>query len=165
MRSQGPSDALEYRRWVAVRRILEGYSLDDVADFLDVHPRTVKRWMGIFRKGGWDALVVQPVFGRPGKLTLIQEKIVLRWLKASPTEHGFPTELWSAPRLAQLIWEEWGIQFHPKYLPTWLRNRGLTPQKPQRVPRERDPEAIAAWLATDWPRIKKKRGGNRRISS
>ena len=31
-----------------------------------------------------------------------------------------------------------------------------TPQKPQRVPRERDPEAIAAWLESDWPRIKKK---------
>jgi hypothetical protein len=29
-------------------------------------------------------------------------------------------------------------------------------QKPERVARERDPEAVAAWLESDWPRIKKK---------
>jgi nucleoside phosphorylase len=29
----------------------------------------------------------------------------------------------------------------------------------QRVPRERDPKAIAAWLESDWPRIQKRPGG------
>jgi hypothetical protein len=46
--------------------------------------------------------------------------------------------------------------FHPNYLSTWLRQRGYTPQKPRRVPREQDDEAIARWLAEDWPRIKQK---------
>jgi transposase len=66
--------------------------------------------------------------------------------------------LWSAPRLAQLIRHEFGVRLHPRYLCVWLRARGLTPQKPQRVPRQRDPEAIAAWLQTEWPRIKKRPG-------
>jgi len=164
MRSSGLPQELEYRRCLAVRRSLEGYSIDEVADFVDVHPRTVKRWLQIFREHGWDGLASQPVAGRPCKLTATQEKIVLRWLNDSPTEHGFPTGLWTARRLGQLIWEEWGIAFHPRYLPDWLRRRGLTPQKPQRVPRERDPEAIANWLAIDWPRIKKKRDVNVRTS-
>ena len=43
------------------------------------------------------------------------------------------------------------------YLSAWLRARGFTPQKPQRVPRERDPKASAAWLESDWPRLKKTR--------
>jgi len=85
-----------------------------------------------------------------------REKIVLRWLRGSPTEHGFATELWTAPRLAQLIEEEFGIRFNPRSLCAWLKDRGSTPQKPERVPRERDPGAIAAWLASDWSRIKKK---------
>ena len=165
MRSKGSPHELEYRRCLAVRRVLEGYSIDEVADFLDVHPRSVKRWMHVFRDVGWAGLGALPATGRPCKLTSTQEKILLRWLSESPTEHGFATELWTAPRLAQLIWEEWGVAFHPRYLPDWLRRRGLTPQKPQRGPRERDPEAIAAWLATDWPRIKKKRDASRRISS
>jgi transposase len=164
MRTHGLPHEVEYRRCLAVRRVLEGYSIDEVADFLEVHPRTVKRWMEVFRAAGWNGLASQSGAGRPCKLNALQEKIVLRWLRESPLEHGFATELWTASRLAQLIWEEWGIRFHRRYLPDWLRRRGLTPQKPQRVPRERDPEAIAAWLASDWPRIKKKRGVSVRAS-
>ena len=95
---------------------------------------------------------------------MTQEKIVLRWLQDSPTQLGFATELWTCRRLAQLIGEEWGIRFNAEYLPRWLRARDFTPQKPQRVPRERDPEVIEAWLATEWPRIKKKRSAKGRIS-
>jgi transposase len=97
--------------------------------------------------------------GRPPKLSLTQEKIVRRWHADSPRGHGFETELWTAPRLGRLIQEEFGVRMNPRYLSAWLRERGFTPQKPERVPRERDPEAIAAWLGSDWPRIKKRRGG------
>ena len=102
--------------------------------------------------------MAKPVPGRPGKLTTTQEKIALRWLTESPTHHGFETGLWTAARLGQLIREEFGIGLNARYLSTWLRERGYTPQKPERVPRERDPEAIAAWLESDWPRIKKRPG-------
>jgi transposase len=64
-----------------------------------------------------------------------------------------------------LIEQEFDIRFHPDYLTVWLRRRGYTPQKPRRVHRERDDEAIARWLAKDWPRIKKRRAGGARASS
>jgi transposase len=114
--------------------------------------------LAAFQARGSAGLEARPVSGRPGKLTSTQEKIALRWLTESPMHHGFETELWTAARLAQLIREEFGVGLNPRYLSTWLRERGLTPQKPERVPRERDPEAIAAWLEADWPRIKKKPG-------
>jgi len=128
---------------------------------LDIDPSSVRRWWAVFRRQGIAGLAAQPVPGRPRKLTRTQEKVVLRWLADTPTAHGFPTELWTGARVAALIERELGIDFHPRYLQRWLRAHGLTPQKPQRVPRERDPEAIAAWLAADWPRIKKKRAGRR----
>jgi transposase len=159
MRSYGSPEVLEYRRRLAVDRLLEGYSTEEVADFLAVHPSSVRRWWAAFRERGSQGLIAHPVSGRPCKLTGTQEKIVLRWLADSPTEHGFPTELWTGARVATLIAEEWDITFHPRSLHRWLRAHGLTPQKPQRVPRERNPEVIAAWLATEWPRIKKKRVG------
>jgi len=157
MRSKGSAAALEYRRFLAIRRLLDGYSTEDVADFLEVDRRSVQRWWEIFVAQGWDALAALAVPGRPSKLTSTQEKIVFRWLQDSPTVFGFATELWTCKRLTQLIGEEWGIAIHPHSLSRWLRARGYTPQKPQRVPRERDPEVIAQWLARDWPRVKKKR--------
>ena len=159
MRTEGSPAVLEYRRRLAVQRVEDGYSIGDVAEFLGVDRRTVRRWVATFRQHGAAALAALPVTGRPSKLTHTQEKIVCRWLADNPTEHGFATELWSAPRLAQLIEQEFSIRFHPDYLTTWLRQRGYTPQKPRRVHRERDDEAIERWLAKDWPRIKKRHAG------
>ena len=160
MRTPGSPEVLEYRRRLAVERLVDGHSTDEVASFLGAHPSSVRRWWATFREQGPTGLAAQSVPGRPCKLTRTQEKIVLRWLVDSPTKHGFPTELWTGERLAALIGAEFDIHFHPRYMQRWLRAHGLTLQKPQRVPRERDPEVIAAWLATEWPRIKKKHGGN-----
>jgi transposase len=134
----------------------EGYTTEEIADVLGVDPASVRRWAIAFRHQGPDGLVARPVPGRPPKLTWTQEKIVLRWLRHRATEYGFPTELWTCRRVAQLIQETFGVQFHPAYVSVWLRARDQTPQKPRRVARERDPERIAWWLATQWPRIKKK---------
>lgn len=164
MRTKGAPDELEHRRRLAVQRVLDGYSTQEVADFLGVDSSSVRRWLAAFRCHGVQGLVARTVPGRPSKLTLTQEKIALRWLTDSPLEHGFTTELWTASRLGKLIQEAFGVRLNPRYLSAWLRDRGFTPQRPQRVPRERDPKAIAEWLASDWPRIKKKPGGKRPTS-
>ena len=141
---------------MAVERACEGYTTEEVAGFLGVNPSSVRRWVAAFRQHGVGALAARPVSGRPPKLSATQEKIVGRWLADDPTDHGFPTELWTAARLVLLIDEEFGVRFHPDYLTTWLRQRNYTPQLPRRVPRERDDREIARWLAQDWPRIKRK---------
>jgi transposase len=155
MRTAGSPEILEYRRHLAVQRVAQGYSPQAVADFLGVDASSVRRWLASFRRLGAEGLTARPVPGRPPKLTATQEKVVRRWLADSPTAYGFTTELWSAPRLALLLAQEFGISLHPDYLTTWLRQRGFTPQKPRRRHRERDQQAIARWLAEDWPRIKK----------
>jgi transposase len=165
MRCTGSPAEFEHRRVLAVRRLLAGLSTDEVADFLEVNRRSVQRWFRVFQEHGWDGLLAKAAPGRPRKLSPTQEKIVLRWLQDSPTSFGFATELWTCQRLAQVICEEWGVRLHRGTLPRWLRQRGYTPQKPQRVPRERDPEVIGRWLATDWPRIKKKRFASEPTSS
>jgi transposase len=159
MRSVGTPAELERRRLLAVQRVCEGYSAEEVADILGVDPRSVRRWLAAFREHGAGGLAARPVPGRPAKLSSTQQKVVRRWLADDPTEHGFATQLWTAPRLAQLIEQEWGIHFHPDSLGPWLRQRGYTPQKPRPKPREHSDEAVARWLDRDWPRIKKRRAG------
>ena len=156
MRTKGSPEELEHRRQLAIRRYLEGYSSDEIAAFLDVAPRTVWRWLARFHEQGREGLASRPVPGRPPKLTTTQEKVVRRWLTEDPTKHGFATELWTGSRLAELVRQEFGIRLNPRYLCSWMRARGFTPQKPQRVAREGDPEEVAAWLKSQWPRIKKR---------
>src|SRR6516165_7933361 len=108
MRSKGTPAELEYRRLLAVQRVLEGYSTEEVAEFLDVDPRSVRRWVAAHREAGAEGLLARPVAGRPAKLTYTQEKLIRRFLAEKPTEHGFATDLWTGPRLALLIRQEFG---------------------------------------------------------
>src|SRR5882724_11273307 len=103
MRSAGSTAVVEYRRCLGIQRLADGYSTHEVAEFLGVDPSTVRRWRATYCCRGQDGLTAWPGVGpgRPAKLTLTQEKIVLRWLSDPPTEHGCTTDLWSAPRLSQ----------------------------------------------------------------
>jgi transposase len=155
MRDKGSPAELEHRRLLAVQRVLEGYSTQEVAEFLGVDPRPVRRWVAAYRQEGGPGLRARPAPGRPPQWTSTQETIVRRWWADKPTEHGFATDLWTGPRRAKLIRQEFGIPLPPWDLSRGLRARGFTPPKPRRVPRQRDPEGIAAWLQTQWPRLKK----------
>jgi transposase len=155
MRREGSPDVLEYRRRLAVRQVVDGYSSEEVADFLGVDPRSVRRWVTAFLEHGEDALTARPTSGRPPKLNGEQELTVLSWLLDSAVDHGFTTECWTAPRVAQLIHQHFGVKFHPRSLNLWLRARGFTPQKPCCIAQERDPEAIAHWVQFDWRRIQR----------
>ena len=74
---------------------------------------------------------------------------------SSPREFGFSTELWTAPRVAELIRRKFRKTFHPHYVNQWLAERRITSQKPERQARERDEREVRRWLREEWPRIKK----------
>jgi transposase len=153
MRTRGSSQELERLRRLAVERVREGKKPSQVAEFLGVHPASVRKWWKAYRKKGGAGLAAKPHPGRPSKLTPARQGQVLNWLRKNPRSFGFTTELWTARRVAQVIERKFGVQYHPRYLNEWLTARGITPQKPQRQPRERDDDAIRRWLRYQWPRI------------
>ncbi len=160
MRTPGFKEELERRRRLGVAHVLAGYRQRTVATFLGVHPSTVCRWMKSYRRGGDGALAGTDPTGRPRKLNRRQERQVLGWFGRSPTSFGFPTELWTAARVAQVIYRKWRVKFHPNYLSQWLAERHITPQKPRFQAREQDEDEVQRWLREEWPQIKKvQRGG------
>jgi transposase len=158
MRTHGTGSELERRRRLAVVQTQSGYTQQEVADFFQVSVRSVERWVRAFRERGSRGLKAKPVAGRPPKLSPAQEREVLRWFRRSPREFGFPTELWSAPRVAEVIRRKFHKSFHPRYVNQWLAHRRITSQKPERQAREQDKREVRRWLREDWPRIKKSPG-------
>lgn len=148
---------MEAVRRRAVRLVLGGRTQAAVAVALGVHGVTVAKWMAKHRAEGDAGLAAKPTPGRPRFLTPEQDQEVRQWLTQKPTTHGFPTDLWTARRVADLIQRRFGISFHPNYLRAWLTRRGYSPQRPTRRPRQRDDDVIAGWVKNDWPRIQKKR--------
>jgi transposase len=153
------------RRRLAVQKVEAGWSQKDVADFLGVHPVTVNKWVRAHRADPAAGLSGKPHPGRKPFLTPAQEKKVLGWVAEKPTRHGFPTDLWTARRVADLIRQKFEITFHPGYLREWMSRRDLSPQKPARRAKERNPEAVRTWLADGWPAIQKRGPRNTPTSS
>ena len=147
---------MEDRRRLAVGRVAAGRTPADVADFLGVDPETVRRWVRSRRAAGEGGLAAEPHPGRRPFLTPEQDAEVLGWLTRRPTEFGFRTDLWTAARVAQLIREKLGVEFHPGHLREWLTRREHSPQKPAQPARQRDPKAVGAWPAGGYPAAQKK---------
>ena len=147
----------EQVRMLALLRLADGWTRQEVAQFIGVHPRTLRRWHSRVRREGEVGLCDRPRSGRPPKLSAARVEQVLGWVEdRSPRDFGFITERWTAPRLAGVIEERFGIQLHKRYLNDWLRRRGITPQILQRRPRERNPLLIEALVRHRWSRVKKK---------
>jgi transposase len=165
METTGSASCSEARRRLAVARLNEGWAQKDVAAFLGVSTRAVGKWMAAYRESGEDGLKARPRPGAKPKLSQRQEQAVLTWIARSPRAFGYPDDLWTTRRLAEVVERKYKVRFNSNYLAEWLTRRGYTPQRPEVRAVERDEPAIARWIAEDWPRLQKERGTSRRTSS
>jgi len=156
MRPPGSPEELEQRRYRAIDLLQQGYEPVEVARMLDVERRSVRRWKATFRQKGRDGLKRKPTAGRPLKLDEKGREKLERALMKGAKAAGFPTDLWTCPRIAQLIESRFGVHYHVNHIGRLLRSLGWSPQKPQRRAVERNEEAIQRWVKEEWPRIKKK---------
>jgi transposase len=68
---------------------------------------------------------------------------------------GYAEDYWTLDRIARLIWDLFGVRYHPSGVWRRLRRLGWSSQKPQRRALQRDDAAIAHWTQYVWPQIKK----------
>jgi transposase len=146
---------MEQRRQRAARLFARGVAQADVARELSVSRQSVSRWHADWLRGGVKALKGAGRAGRRPRLTEAQLARIDRALRQGPRAHGFGTDLWTLDRVANLIEAVTGVAYHPGHVWKLLRHLGWSRQRPARRAVERDDEAIAAWVATDWPRIKR----------
>lgn len=159
MRPKGSASELERRRQRAIALLDRGHAPVDVARMLDVDRRSVRRWKAAHRKRGAKGIEARPTPGRPPKLDRGKRRRLERLLLKGAQAAGYESDLWTCPRIAELIAEEFGVRYHPDHIGRLLRSLGWSPQRPQRRAAERDEARIQGWVREVWPRIKKKPGG------
>ena len=159
MRPPGSPEELQRRRQRAVSLLRQGYLPVEVAHMVGVERRSVRRWNATVRARGRKALRAQPGTGWTRKLDALALNWLARDLLEGAQAAGFPTDLWTCPRIAQLIRKRFGIHYAVSGVWRLLRSLGWTPQKPERRGAERNERAIRRWIKREWPRIKKKPAG------
>ena len=154
MRPKGSAQELEKKRFDALRLLELGYGPTEVGRILQADRRTIHRWAQRARDEGREALKAKPHPGPTCRLTLRQKEELAGLLLRGALASGYANELWTAPRVADVIRKHFGISYHSHHVPRILRELGFSCQKPQRRARERDEALIRAWLERDWPAIK-----------
>jgi transposase len=97
------------------------------------------------------------------KLSHDQLVRVERELLKGAEAHGYPNDVWTLQRVAEVIERLTGVSYHPAHVWSILR-QGLkwSWQRPARRATERDDEAIRQWVKKRWPALKKEQGARTR---
>ena len=148
----------EHFRRLAVQRVVEGGEVpSEVMRSLGLCRTTIYPWLRAYAAKGREALTGRKALGPKTKLTGKQRQQVRRWIVGKdPRQYGFEFGLWTRRIVIELIAEKFGLTLGLTGVGRLLASLEITPQKPLRRAYERDPKAVKAWLAEDYPKLKRR---------
>ena len=156
--SQQTTNWREGRRLRAWELSQEGWPQQRIAAALGVSKGAVSQWLSRTRTQGPQALRHCKPPGRQPKLAHQQRLQLLELLAQGPSALGFRGDVWTQPRVAQVIRRHFGVKYHPSQVGRILKQYGWTRQKPSQRAQQRDEEGIRRWKEKRWPALKKRPG-------
>jgi transposase len=123
-------DALEKRRFQAIQLWERGQNQSEIARQLRVVRQTVARWVQQYRAEGKSALRQAGGAGRKPRLSEKQRGQLEKLLLRGPEQLGYETPLWTCPRVAHLIEQEFQVSYHEGHVWKILDSLGWSPQRP-----------------------------------
>jgi transposase len=152
-------EALEKRRFQAIQMLQRGLGQSEIARQLRVGRQSVARWVHQYQAQGKSALRKAGRAGRKPRLSEKQRQQLEKLLVAGPERLGYETPLWTCPRVAHLIEQEFAVRYHEGHVWKILVGLGWSPQRPEGRARERNEEQILNWKKKVWPGLKKSAPG------
>ena len=150
------ADWREERRKRAWDLKQQGWNQQAIAQALGVSEGAVSQWLKRGRAGGPEALNAHPPKGVSPRLSAEQKAQIPGWLAQGAEAYGFRGDVWTASRIAQVIYQRFGVRYHRDHVGRLLREAGWSRQHPIERATQRDEAAIKQWSEQRWPAIKKK---------
>ena len=157
MRPTGSATELEVRRKEAVRRLCAGERVTDVARAFGVSRIAVYQWKRKAQEEGLRGLNATPQHVAQSRLSSNDLRRLRQILLGGAMAWGFPTDLWTCRRVAQVIKNEFDTQYHPGHVSRILRAMRFSCQKPAKRAREHDDRAAQEFRNKTWPVVKRGR--------
>ncbi len=149
------------RAWREGRRLRawelheKGWNQSRIAEALGVSRGAVSQWFKAATTIGPNALLRRFAPGGVARLNSEQLQQLEVCLREGASAHDFVGEVWTRPRVAQLIENRFGVKYHPSQVGRILRKIGFSPQKPVKQALQRDEVAVERWVEEEWPTLKK----------
>ena len=157
--SQQATNWREGRRLRAWELFQEGWPEQRIAEALGVTKGALSQWLSWARAHGPQALrhYCKPPSPQP-KLAHQQRLQLLELLAQGALAFGFRGDVWTQPRVAQVIRRHFRVQYPPSQVGRILKQYGWSQQKPLKRASQRDAAAIRRWKEERWPALKKRPG-------
>ena len=134
----------------------QGVISAEVARQMGVSHQIVSDWRAAWRRAGRAGLRGAGRAGRLPKLSRDQLVQVERELVKGAEANGYPNDVWTLRRVAEVIEQVSGVWYHPAHVWSILRRElKWSWQRPARRATERNDEAIHQWVKKRWPALKK----------
>lgn len=96
---------------------------------MGVSRQSVSTWAKKLEAEGLQALKAGPL-SRPGNFDVVKRRELTRMLNREVLAAGFPTELWTLPRVGALIKDRFGHQYSEVHVWRLLRELGFSCERP-----------------------------------
>src|SRR5262249_34150568 len=139
--------AMQARRMQAADLFERGVIPAEVARQVGVSHQIVSDWRAAWRRSGRDGLRGAGRAGRRPKLSRDQLARVEGELLKGAEANGYPNEVWTLQRVAEVIERQTGVRYHPAHVWFLLRqDLKWSWQRPARRATERNEDAIQQWV-------------------
>ncbi len=112
-------DVEQYKRAQIVMMSISGRKTEEIARWVGVDPRTVRRWIQAFNRCGIRGLKVRLRPGRPSKSNPSTEREILGLLEHKPEDFGIFKARWTLQDLASVFSSQNGLQVSHE----WIRQQ------------------------------------------
>jgi len=148
-------------RLEAIMQSLQGKTSGQIAQLLQADRTRVHAWICAWNQAGEEGLWEGHRSGRPSELNPADRERLADLVESGPVAYGLNTGVWTSPLLAQIIAEEFAVEYHPGHVRRLLGNMGFSVQRPTTRLVQADPVKRRRWTRYQYPNIKKKPGPRR----
>ena len=143
-------------RLQAIMLSVQGQTTGQIAQGLPVDRTRVHAWIGAWNQYREAGLLEGHRSGRPPKLDSTQRERLEDIVESGPVAYGLTTGVWTSPLLAQIIAEEFQVDYHPGHVRRLLGQWGFSVQRPTTRLVQADPRKQNRWIRYTHPNLKKK---------
>jgi len=145
------------KRIHALLYIVEGKSVTEVAEILNLSEQSIRNYVKAFILKGLSSLIYRRPPGRPPKLTKTQRKELAKLIDGGPEQAGYDCGCWDTSLIQDLIQNCFGVAYSPHYLAQLLSTMGFSYQRACFVSSHIDDgkvaEARQVWMEKTWPKL------------
>jgi transposase len=143
-------------RLEAIMQSLQGKTTGQIAQLLQADRTRVHAWVVAWNAQGPEGLWEGHRSGRPPELDASAQKRLADIVGSGPVAYGLNTAVWTSPLLAQVISEEFAVDYHPGHVRQLLGKLGFSVQRPTTRLVQADPLKRRRWMRYQYPNHKKK---------